>query len=65
MAVTYMLLLRFVLYIPITLVGLVILVARYGGWSRLRSVMRLESGSVSEVADAAAPRPRAATDSAV
>jgi hypothetical protein len=60
-----MLLLRFVLYIPITLVGLVILVARYGGWSRLRSVMRLESGSVSEVADATAPRPRAATDSAV
>jgi hypothetical protein len=64
MAVTYMLLLRFVLYIPITLVGLVILVARYGGWSRLRSVMRLES-SVTEVADATAPRPRAAADSAV
>jgi glycosyltransferase 2 family protein len=64
MAVTYMLLLRFVLYIPITLVGLVILVARYGGWSRLRSVMRLES-SVTEVADATAPRARAATDTAV
>ena len=38
-AVTYMLLLRFVLYIPITVVGLVILVARYGGWSRLRSAV--------------------------
>ena len=40
--VTYMLLLRFVLYIPITVVGLVILVTRYGGWSRLRSAVRLE-----------------------
>ena len=42
MAVTYMLLLRFILYIPITVVGLVILVTRYGGWSRLRSAVRLE-----------------------
>jgi uncharacterized membrane protein YbhN (UPF0104 family) len=65
MAVTYMLLLRFVLYIPITLVGLVILVSRYGGWSRLRSAIRLESGGVGEVADSTTPRPRAATDSAV
>ena len=44
MAVTYMLLLRFVLYIPITIVGLVVLVARYGGWSRLRSAVRLGAG---------------------
>ena len=43
MAVTYLLLLRFVLYIPITVVGLVILVARYGGWSRLRSAVRLSA----------------------
>jgi glycosyltransferase 2 family protein len=43
MAVTYMLLLRFVLYIPITIVGLVILVTRYGGWSRLRSAVRLSA----------------------
>jgi len=65
MAVTYMLLLRFVLYIPITIVGLVILVTRYGGWSRLRSVIRLESGGVGEVAYSTAPRARAATDTAV
>ncbi len=62
MAVTYMLLLRFVLYIPITIVGLVILVTRYGGWSRLRSAFRLESGGVGEVADPTPPRARAATD---
>jgi len=62
MAVTYMLLLRFVLYIPITIVGLVILVTRYGGWSRLRSAFRLESSGVGEVADPTPPRARAATD---
>jgi uncharacterized membrane protein YbhN (UPF0104 family) len=40
--VSYLLLLRFVLYVPITIVGLVVLVARYGGWSRLRTAARLE-----------------------
>ena len=44
-AVTYMILMRFVLYVPITLVGLVVLVTRYGGWSRLRSAVRLEASS--------------------
>ncbi len=39
--VSYLLLLRFVLYVPITIVGLVVLVARYGGWARLRSAARL------------------------
>jgi glycosyltransferase 2 family protein len=39
--VSYLLLLRFVLYVPITLVGLVVLVTRYGGWARLRSAVRL------------------------
>ncbi len=34
---SYLLLLRFVLFIPITVVGLVILVARYGGLSRIRA----------------------------
>ena len=63
MAVTYMLLLRFVLYIPLTIVGLVILVTRYGGWSRLRSAIRLEPSAVGEVTEATAPR--AATDTAV
>ena len=44
-AVSYVLLIRFVLYVPITLVGLVVLVTRYGGWSRLRSATRLEASS--------------------
>jgi glycosyltransferase 2 family protein len=42
-AVSYVILLRFVLYVPITIVGLVTLVTRYGGWSRLRSAARLEA----------------------
>ena len=42
-AVSYVILLRFVLYVPITIVGLVVLVTRYGGWSRLRSATRLEA----------------------
>jgi hypothetical protein len=42
-AVSYMILLRFVLYVPITLVGFVFLVVRYGGWSRLRQAVRLET----------------------
>ena len=36
-AVAYLLLLRFVLFVPITLAGLAFLVARYGGVSRLRA----------------------------
>lgn len=42
-AVSYLLLLRFVLYVPITIVGFVVLVTRYGGWSRLRSAMRIDA----------------------
>ena len=42
-AISYVILLRFVLYVPITVVGLAILVTRYGGWSRLRSATRLEA----------------------
>jgi hypothetical protein len=42
-AVSYLILLRFVLYVPITLVGFVFLVVRYGGWSRLRQAVRLET----------------------
>jgi uncharacterized membrane protein YbhN (UPF0104 family) len=34
---SYLLLLRFVLFIPITIVGFVLLVARYGGLARLRA----------------------------
>jgi uncharacterized membrane protein YbhN (UPF0104 family) len=44
-AVSYVILIRFVLYVPITLVGLGVLVTRYGGWSRLRSATRLEASS--------------------
>jgi len=44
-AITYLLLLRFVLYVPITIVGLVVLVTRYGGWARLREATHLETRS--------------------
>jgi uncharacterized protein (TIRG00374 family) len=44
-AVSYLLLLRFILFVPITVVGLVVLVTRYGGWSRLRAATRLETSS--------------------
>ena len=55
--VSYLLLLRFILFIPITIVGLVILVARYGGWSRCADV----SSRRRRVAPHGTPR-RAATD---
>ena len=42
-AVSYLLLLRFLLFVPITLVGLVVLVTRYGGWARLRQAVRLQT----------------------
>jgi glycosyltransferase 2 family protein len=42
-ALPYLLLLRFILFVPITLVGLVLLVVRYGGWSRVRTAVRLEA----------------------
>ena len=44
-AVSYLLLLRFVLFLPITVVGLVVLLTRYGGWSRLRAAVRLQATS--------------------
>ena len=44
-AVSYLLMLRFVLFVPITVVGLVVLVTRYGGWSRMRAAARLEATS--------------------
>jgi len=39
-ALAYLLMLRFVIVVPITLAGLVLLVARYGGLSRLRGKLR-------------------------
>ncbi|MEA2331740.1 MAG: glycosyltransferase 2 family protein [Thermoleophilaceae bacterium] len=47
-AVSYLLLLRFVLYVPITIFGFVVLVTRYGGWSRMRAVLRLEADAKPE-----------------
>jgi glycosyltransferase 2 family protein len=41
-ALSYLVLLRFVLFVPITLVGLAFLFFTYGGWSRLRAA-RLEA----------------------
>jgi glycosyltransferase 2 family protein len=42
-AVSHLLTLRFVLYVPITAVGFLVLVTRYAGWSRLRAAFRLET----------------------
>jgi glycosyltransferase 2 family protein len=36
-ALSYLVLLRFVLFVPITIVGLAFLITRYGGWSRYRA----------------------------
>jgi len=44
--VSYLLLLRFILYVPITVVGLAVMVVRYGGWARLRSAARLQASQV-------------------
>jgi len=41
--ISYLLLLRFILYVPITVVGLAVMVVRYGGWARLRSAARLQA----------------------
>ena len=43
-AVAYIVMLRFIIVVPITLVGLVLLAARYGGLGRLRGA-RLEARS--------------------
>jgi glycosyltransferase 2 family protein len=55
-AVSYLIMLRFVIYVPITLVGFIILVAGYGGWSKLREALRTER----EVIEAGPPQPRPA-----
>lgn len=39
-ALSYLLLLRFVVTVPITLIGLVVLVLRYGGMGRVRALVR-------------------------
>ncbi|HEV2057789.1 MAG TPA: lysylphosphatidylglycerol synthase transmembrane domain-containing protein [Solirubrobacteraceae bacterium] len=40
-ALSYLLLLRFVVTVPITLIGLVVLVTRYGGVGRVRTLVRV------------------------
>jgi uncharacterized membrane protein YbhN (UPF0104 family) len=53
-AVSYLIMLRFVLYVPITVVGFVILIVGYGGWSKLREALRTER----EVIEAGPPEPQ-------
>jgi glycosyltransferase 2 family protein len=45
LVLSYVILLRFVLYVPITIVGLVVLVVRYGGWAKLRDIVRVQQTS--------------------
>jgi uncharacterized membrane protein YbhN (UPF0104 family) len=58
---SYLILLRFVLFVPITIVGFIVLVARYGGLSRLRAArtqardeQRAETDTTAAAAAAAA-----------
>ena len=46
--VSYLLLLRFILYVPITVVGLAVMVVKYGGWARLRSATRLQTSQATQ-----------------
>jgi glycosyltransferase 2 family protein len=48
LAISYLLILRFVLQVPITLLGFVLLAARYGGISRLRRA-RLDDAAIDPV----------------
>jgi hypothetical protein len=43
LALSYLILLRFMLFVPITVVGLIVLLTRYGGWSALRSATRMQA----------------------
>jgi uncharacterized membrane protein YbhN (UPF0104 family) len=43
LALSYLIMLRFMLFVPITVVGLVVMLTRYGGWSALRSATRLQT----------------------
>jgi uncharacterized membrane protein YbhN (UPF0104 family) len=47
-AVSFLLLLRFVLLVPITVAGLVVLVARYGGWQRPGALGQAMEGQAME-----------------
>jgi uncharacterized membrane protein YbhN (UPF0104 family) len=59
-ATSYLLLLRFVLFVPITIVGLVILFARYGGLRGLRAARASSEEIVDPPAEAVAQAPLAA-----
>jgi glycosyltransferase 2 family protein len=56
-AVSYLIMLRFVLYVPITVVGFVVLVTRYGGWSKLRAALRTGVGSGDDEPEPRTARP--------
>jgi glycosyltransferase 2 family protein len=61
-AVSYLIMLRFVLYVPITVVGFVVLVSGYGGWSKLRAALKtgpeLEPETESSPPRSAPPPPK-------
>jgi glycosyltransferase 2 family protein len=62
-AVSYLIMLRFVLYVPITVVGFIVLVAGYGGWAKLREALRTEHELIDDMEHGPppveAPRPPA------
>jgi glycosyltransferase 2 family protein len=58
-AVEYVVLVRFVLFVPITIVGLVALVSRYGGRGQIRSLLRAPRPSASAPTGPATPAPAA------
>jgi glycosyltransferase 2 family protein len=49
-AVSYLIMLRFVLYVPITVFGFVVLITRYGGWARMRAALRVGPGTAAGAA---------------
>ena len=53
-AISFVLLVRFATFVPVTIAGLILLVARYGGLSRLTGVWRRRSAAEEAVATGAA-----------
>lgn len=61
---SYLILLRFVLFVPITIVGLLLLVVRYGGLSRLRAARAAAGAEQRSEPEAAGVRAEAKADTA-
>ena len=57
-AVSYLIMLRFILYVPITIVGFVVLVTGYGGWAKMREALRSEREVIEEIEHGPPPTPR-------